>query len=130
MSRGYGIFQRAVMAEIEARGGITSTKRLRSRFPCQARDKSLYRAIRGLRRAGAVTTYPDALLGGARLVLNFGHSDGDRDLIRQLDEILRTQRAVARARGFPLPEDPREGLREELGRGRRSRPGDSPRGRG
>jgi hypothetical protein len=92
---------------IEEAGGLVSTARLRRKFPRQAADKSLYRAIRGLRRAGAVTAHPDTLLGGTRLVLNFGHSVGDRELVRQSKLILRMLQTIAGAHGAPVPEEAR-----------------------
>lgn len=113
MSRGYGALQRDVMAQIEDAGGLISTARLRKKFPRQAADKSLFRSVRGLRRAGAVTAFEDSgsVLGDTLLVLNFGHSVGDRQLIRQSKQILDMLRAVAGAHGVPVPEEARA-LRE------------------
>jgi hypothetical protein len=101
------------MAEIEGAGGLASTARLRENFPRQATDKSLYRAVRGLRRAGAVTAFEDSgsVLGDTLLALNFGHSVGDRELIRQSKQILDMLHAVAGAYGAPVPEEARA-LRE------------------
>lgn len=107
MSRGYGALQRDIMAEIEDAGGLASTARLRKKFPRQAADKSLYRSVRGLRRAGAVIAFEDSgsVLGDTLLALNFGHSVGDRELIRQSKQILHMLHVVADAHGVPLPEE-------------------------
>ncbi len=126
MSRGYGTFQRAVMTEVERAGGRASTEQLREAFPRQALDKSLHRTIRSLERAGAVEVVarPGHVLGDRLVVLIFGHSDGDRELIRQTAELQGWVAWLARERGLPVPKptstDPRakpERINQEQGRG-------------
>ena len=123
MSCGYGSLQRAIMREIERAGGVASADRLREKFPRDAADKSLYRAVRSLERMGAVEVVdqPGHVLGNRVLVLNFGHSDGDKELIRQTEELLDWVRWLARERGVPVPEEVRKGLGDlKTARGRSS----------
>jgi hypothetical protein len=93
------------MAEVERAGGLASTDRLRESFPRQVRDKSFYRAVRSLERVGAVEVVdgPGFVVGGRALVLNFGHSDGDKEVIRQTKLLLRMVRTIARAHSLPVP---------------------------
>ena len=118
MSRGYGKFQRAVMTEVERAGGRASTEQLRERFPRQARDKSLHRTIRSLERVGAVEVVarPGHVLGDRLVVLTFGHSDGDRELIRQTAELQGWVAWLARERGLPVPKTATKDPRAEPGR--------------
>jgi len=129
MSRGLGALQRRIMAELERAGGLASTDRLRERFPREAADKSLYRAIRSLERLGAVEAVDRPVLETPRrtpgrdrvLVLNFGHSDGDKELIRQTEDLCNWVTWLARERGVPVPEEVRKGLWDlKTARGRSS----------
>jgi hypothetical protein len=105
VSRGPGRLGQGIMAEVERPGGIASTDRLREKFPRQTADKSLFRAIRSLERSGAVeiVAEPGSVVGSRVLVLNFGHSEGDNELIRQTKLVLRMVRTIARVRSVPVP---------------------------
>jgi hypothetical protein len=106
------------MAEIERAGGLASTDRLRERFPREAADKSFHRAVRSLERVGAVEVVdePGSVLGDRVLVLNFGFSDSDRELIRQTEELHRLAAWLARERGLPVPKPAPTDPRAESGR--------------
>ncbi len=130
MSRGPGRLGRAIIAEIERAGGLASAERLRERFPREAADKSFFRAVRSLERTGVVEVVddPGSVLGNRVLVLNFGFSDGDKELIRQTEELRRWVAWLARERGLPASNaattDPRaepgrvpERINQEQGRG-------------
>jgi len=109
------------MAEIERAGGLASTDRLRESFPRQVQDKSFYRAVRSLERVGAVEIVdkPGSVGGGRTLVLNFGHSDGDKELIRQTKLVLRMVRTIARAHSVSVrvPQNPHVEPERERDRG-------------
>ena len=126
MSRGPGRLGRAIMSEIERAGGLASADRLRERFPREADDKSYFRAIRSLKRIGAVEVVnePGSVLGDRVQVLNFGYSDGDKELIRQTEELRGWAAWLARERGLSVPEPtptaPRaepERINQDQGRG-------------
>lgn len=106
MSRGPGRLGRAIMAEIERAGGLASVDRLRERFPREVADKSFHRAVRSLERMGAVEVVDEtgSILGNRVLVLNFGFSDGDKELVMQTAELRRWADWLARERGLPVPE--------------------------
>jgi hypothetical protein len=113
VSRGPGRLGRSIMAEIARAGGLASVDCLRERFPREVADKSFFRAVRSLARMGAleVVDEPGSVPGDRVLVLNFGFSDGDKELIRQTEELRRWAAWLARERGLPVPKtaptDPR-----------------------
>lgn len=126
MSRGPGRLGRQIMVEIEHAGGLASTDRLREKFPREVADKSFFRAVRSLERVGAVEVVdePGYAVTDRVLVLNFGFSDGDKELVRQTEELRRWMAWLARERGLPVPKptstDPRakpERINQEQGRG-------------
>lgn len=126
MSRGAGSLQERVMSALESAGGAAGTASLREHFPREARNKSLFRAIRSLQRMGAVEVFEEGPCGprakpGRTVVLNFGFSRSDRELVRQTEELCRWVAWLARERGVPVPEEVRKGLRDlKTARGRSS----------
>lgn len=101
------------MTEIERVGGLASIGRLREKFPREVADKSFFRAVRSLERVGAVEVVdePGSALRDRVLVLNFGFSDSDKELVRRTKELHRWVAWLAQERGLPVPKptptDPR-----------------------
>ena len=102
MSRGLGALQRRIKGELARQ----PTKRLpwdelKRRFPEEVRQRTFFRAIRGLRRRGLVHDE----CGGTRhwLELTLLGDDESLDLYRADIAMLE---AAARARGVPVPPIP------------------------
>lgn len=100
MSRGPGALQRRILDELRR----TPTKRLpwrelKASFPVEAAQRSLHRAVRGLLASGLV--YEQHV--GKRRYLRLTVS-GDTELLALCNAIHAQLRAVARARGVPVPQ--------------------------
>jgi hypothetical protein len=119
MSRGCGRLQLSILHELSQEPPRYLPWRwLRERFPHQVRDKSFYRAIRGLRRRGRIIDYTVDLgpgpgrSGRARYIalvsvyevggrLRFTH-EADRELAALADAALQQLKIIASARGIRL----------------------------
>lgn len=100
MSRGPGTLQRRITGELAR----TPTKRLpwpelKARFPVEAAQRSLHRAVRGLLARGLVYEQ----YGGEHRYLGLTVS-GDAELLALCDAAYAQLKAVARARGVPVPQ--------------------------
>ena len=113
MSRGPGKLHRKILAELRAARGLLPWDTLAERFPRQARDHSLHRGVRSLRRMRRLR---EVEVSGQRWLANcappVGKSQADRDRIRMAEEARGMLAAAAEARGAPvLPiETPRQSL--------------------
>jgi hypothetical protein len=99
VSRGPGTLQKRIVDEI-ARTSAKSLPwtALRRRFPRQARDRSLYRAVHSLQKRDLVF---DHYVGGRRYVALT--AQGDTELLALYEAAHAQLAAVARARGVPVP---------------------------
>jgi hypothetical protein len=103
LSKGPGAFQRRVLTELQAADGLLPWAELRQRFPRQAEDRSLHRAVRSLKRMGYVEEHK---LRGERwidLCATGFWSEADRELLRLATTAVRMVRTLAAARGVNPP---------------------------
>ena len=99
MGRGPGVLQRRIINELaQQRTKRLPFDELRRRFPEEVRQKTFYRAVRGLRRRRLV--YDER--GGTRHWLELTLL-GDQESLEQFRASIRMLEAVARARGVPVP---------------------------
>jgi hypothetical protein len=117
VSRGLGRLQVSILHELsQTPGGCLPWRWLRDRYPHEVRQKSFYRAVRALRRAGRILDYEVDYglgLGGrwryiaivpiyeAGRRLHFAY-EADRELAALANEAQRQLRTVAAARGIRL----------------------------
>jgi hypothetical protein len=103
LSRGLGKVQRRLLAELQAAHGLLPWTELRDKFPRQAADHSLHRALRSLRLRGCVE---ELELGGRRWVALRGPgfwSEADREQLQLATTAVRMLRTLAAARGVNPP---------------------------
>jgi len=111
MSRGPGRLGREILRELhETPGRRLAWGELKRRFPAAVRNKSFYRAVRSLRRAGRIL---DAEIGSERQIgLAPVYESGgrprlayteDRQLAALVGEAHRLLAVVSRAYGVPVP---------------------------
>jgi len=104
LSKGLGKFQKRLIAEIQAARGLLPRAELRRRFPHQAEDHSLHRALRSLERR----EYLEELeLFGQPWIALLAPSywiEPVRDHLRLATTELRMLRKLAAARGVRPPE--------------------------
>ena len=104
VSRRLGKFQKRLLAELQAADGLLPRAELRQRFPSQAEDHSLHRALRSLERRKFVEKLelfgrPWIALRGPGYWIEF-----DRDVLRLATTEVRMLRTLAASRGVHLPE--------------------------
>lgn len=129
MSRGPGRLQKAIIDELRKAPGVgLRWTELKSRFPKEAAQHSLARAVRALRERELIF---DRYAGNRRYVaLTVA---GDTDLLDLCAEARRQLALVAKARGVPMPPLARPGvfsspaspLRPERRTGRSRKGGDT-----
>ena len=125
MSRGPGALQQRILEVLaQEPTGYLPWRWLKNRFPLQVRDKSLYRAIRSLRRMGRIDDYNvdrgpgPGLCGRARYiaivpVYEVGGRvryalEADRKLVALAEEAQRQLRTLASAREIRLEPSSRQ----------------------
>lgn len=103
MSRGPGTLQRDVLDVLRGERGLVTWNDLKERLPLHVRDHSLHRAVRSLKKMGRVR---EVKVNGRRWIVSRaspGPSKADRELL-DLSSVAHAQlRAVAKARGVPVP---------------------------
>lgn len=110
MSRRIGRVQRRVIDELQkAPGTLLSWNELKQRYPREAAQGSLHRAIRRLRKRGLVYEHHF----GERRYLALSVR-GDEELRKSVDNSLWLLKAACRARGVPLPDLADPSWREQL----------------
>ena len=103
MSRGPGALQQRILAELRGANGFLLWSELKQRFPRQANDHSLFRAVRSLKRMNHVCEFQ---LRGRRWIAatttDF-ENEADRELLRLANAVHYQLRTIAAARGVKLP---------------------------
>lgn len=105
MSRGPGALQREVLDVLCSERGLMTWDGLKDRFPLRLQDRSLHRAVRGLRKMGRIRV---AQVNGRRWLAYCAPariSKADRDLLNLCDAAAYQLRMVAKARGVAVPEE-------------------------
>jgi hypothetical protein len=103
MSKGPGTVQREILVELQAAHGSLPWEELRRRFPRQAEDHSLHRAVRSLKRMGYIQ---ERKLRGRRWIALCAPgfwSEAELELLRLVNTTHRMLRTLAAARGVKLP---------------------------
>ena len=104
MSKGLGKFQRLLLTELQAAHGLLPRAELRQRFPRQAEDHSLHRALRSLERRKYVEELE--LFGRPWIALRGSDlwRETTREQLRLASTEVRMLRTLAAARGVHLHE--------------------------
>lgn len=104
MSKGPGRLQQDILDELRCARGLLTWDELKTKFPRQAQDHSLHRAVRSLREIGRVR---ECEVRGRRWLAACGTpglgNNTDRKLLDLREAAHAQLRAVAKVKGVPVP---------------------------
>ena len=103
MSRGPGSFQKDILDRIQRNRGVIAWDELKESFPLRIQNRSLHRAVRGLKRMGYLR---EVKANGKRWFVYCsprGMSKAKREWLESCKEAAWLLRKAAKARGVDVP---------------------------